>query len=135
MTLTGCANGGFGSGYGRGYENGGYVLRDNDKIYRDARGNYYCKKPDGTTGLIVGGLAGGVLGNVIAPGGSKTLGTILGAAGGALAGRAIERKNVRCEYVASCRARFCPQMGPHPHKKMAQESHCSALHRNSTRGK
>src|SRR3546814_2345150 len=51
MTLTGCANGGFGSGYGRGYDNGGYVLRDNDQIYRDARGNYYCKKPDGTTGL------------------------------------------------------------------------------------
>ncbi|HEY9579268.1 MAG TPA: glycine zipper 2TM domain-containing protein [Rhizorhapis sp.] len=97
MTLTGCANGGFGSGYGRGYDNGGYVLRDNDQIYRDARGNYYCKKPDGTTGLIVGGLAGGVLGNVIAPGGSKTLGTILGAAGGALAGRAIDRNNVRCE--------------------------------------
>src|SRR3546814_9682447 len=55
MTLTGCANGGFGSGYGRGYDNGGYVLRDNDQIYRDARGNYYCQKPDGTTGLIVGG--------------------------------------------------------------------------------
>src|SRR3546814_19913326 len=96
-TLTGGANGGCGGGYGRGYDNGGNVLRDKDQIYRDARGNYYCKKPDGTTGLIVGGLAGGVLGNVIAPGGSKTLGTILGAAGGALAGRAIDRNNVRCE--------------------------------------
>src|SRR3546814_1160470 len=94
MTLTCCANGGFGSGYGRGYDNGGYVLRDNDQMYRDARGNYYCKKPDGTTGLIVGGLAGGVLGHVIAPGGRKKLGTTLGAAGGAPAGGEIDRTNV-----------------------------------------
>src|SRR3546814_13249299 len=93
MTLTGCANGGFGSGYGRGYDNGGYVLRDNDQIYRDARGNYYCKKPDGTTGLIVGGLAGGVLGNVIAPGGSKT--------------RSEERR-VGQECVSTCRSRWSP---------------------------
>ena len=34
---------------------------------------------DGTTGLIVGGMAGGVLGSIIAPGGSKTVGAILGA--------------------------------------------------------
>ncbi|MBB6123797.1 glycine zipper 2TM domain-containing protein [Sphingobium subterraneum] len=74
-----------------------YYLSDNDPIYRDNDGRYYCKKPDGTTGAIVGGVAGGVLGNIIAPGGSKTLGTILGAAGGALAGQAIDRKNVRCE--------------------------------------
>ncbi|MCF8707738.1 glycine zipper 2TM domain-containing protein [Rhizorhapis sp. SPR117] len=100
LSLTGCANGGlFGDNdrYDRRYSENGYVLRDNDTIYRDANGNYYCKKPDGTTGLIVGGVAGGVLGNIIAPGGSKTLGTILGAAGGALAGRAIDRNNIRCE--------------------------------------
>src|SRR3546814_15523232 len=78
MTLTGCANGGFGSGYGRGYDNGGYVLRDNDQIYRDARGTYYCKNPDAPTGLIVGGLAGGVPANVTAPGRSRPPGPILG---------------------------------------------------------
>jgi len=33
---------------------------------------------------------------VIAGGGSSTLGTLLGAAGGALAGRSIDRNNVRC---------------------------------------
>jgi len=76
--------------------NDGYVLRDDDQIYRDANGNYYCKKPDGTTGLIVGGIAGGVLGNIIAPGGSKTLGTILGAGVGAVAGTAIDRSSIRC---------------------------------------
>ncbi len=73
------------------------ALRDNDQIYRDGNGRYYCKRDDGTTGTIVGALAGGVLGNIIAPGGSKTLGTILGAGGGALAGRAIDRNDVNCE--------------------------------------
>ena len=74
----------------------GYVLGPNDTIYRDNDGNYYCHRPDGSRGLIVGGLAGGVLGNIIAPNGSKTLGTIIGAAGGAIAGRAIDRGEVRC---------------------------------------
>lgn len=74
----------------------GYLLRDDDEIYRDTNGNYYCKKPDGTAGLIVGGITGGVLGNIIAPGGSKTLGTIIGAGVGAVAGTAIDRNNIRC---------------------------------------
>lgn len=86
------------------YRDGDYRERrlgDNDEIYRGRDGRYYCKRSDGTTGLIVGGLAGGVLGNVIAPGGSKTLGSVIGAIGGAVAGRAIEkgsdgRNNVRC---------------------------------------
>jgi outer membrane lipoprotein SlyB len=72
-------------------------LSDRDEIYRDNDGRYYCKRDDGTTGTIVGAIAGGVLGNVIAPGGSKTLGTILGAGGGALAGRAIDKNDVQCE--------------------------------------
>ncbi len=63
-------------------------------------GKYYCRRSDGTTGLIVGGIAGGVLGNVIAPGDSKTLGTVIGAIGGAVAGNAIDRgskkDDVRC---------------------------------------
>ena len=71
-------------------------LSNNDRVYRGQDGRYYCRRPDGTTGLIVGGIAGGVLGNVIAPGGSSTLGTILGAAGGAAAGRAIDRSGARC---------------------------------------
>ena len=39
----------------------------------------------------------GVLGNIIAPGGSGLLGTILGGAAGALAGREIDRSDSRCE--------------------------------------
>lgn len=95
--LAACSDyGGRGPGYAGGGYNDGYYLRDEDSIYRDNDGRYYCRKPDGTTGLVVGGLAGGVLGNIIAPGGSKTLGTILGAGAGALAGRAIDRNSVRC---------------------------------------
>ena len=71
-------------------------LHNNDRVYAGRDGRYYCRRSDGTTGLIVGGIAGGVLGNIIAPGGSNTLGTLLGAAGGAAVGRSVERNNVRC---------------------------------------
>jgi hypothetical protein len=71
-------------------------LGRNDRIYRGSDDRYYCRRDDGTTGLIVGGVAGGVLGNVIAPGGSKTLGTIIGAGAGALIGRAIDDGDMVC---------------------------------------
>lgn len=71
-------------------------LSRNDRIYRGQDGRYYCRRSDGTTGLVVGAIAGGVLGNIIAPGGSETLGTILGAGAGALAGREIDRGDARC---------------------------------------
>ncbi|MBB3878243.1 glycine zipper 2TM domain-containing protein [Sphingomonas pseudosanguinis] len=71
-------------------------LGANDRVYVGQDGRYYCRRNDGTTGLIVGGIAGGALGAAITSGGSQTLGTLLGAAGGALAGRSIERNNVRC---------------------------------------
>lgn len=82
------------------YRDGGYykprTLRPDDRVYRGRDGRYYCRRADGTTGLIIGGLAGGVLGNAIAPGGSKTLGTILGGGAGALLGRSIDRDGVTC---------------------------------------
>lgn len=71
-------------------------LGSNDRIYRGYDNRYYCDRSDGTTGLIVGGLAGGVLGNIIAPGEHRTLGTVIGAGAGALLGRAIDRNNVTC---------------------------------------
>jgi hypothetical protein len=67
-----------------------YRLGRNDRVYRGYDNRYYCRRDDGTTGLIVGGMAGGVLGNIITPGGYKTLGTILGAGAGALIGREID---------------------------------------------
>ncbi|MEP6785032.1 MAG: glycine zipper 2TM domain-containing protein [Sphingomonadales bacterium] len=71
-------------------------LSRNERVYRGENGQYYCRRSDGTTGLIVGGLAGGVLGNAIAPGGSKTLGTILGAIAGGAGGAAIDSSSARC---------------------------------------
>ncbi|MBA3878690.1 MAG: hypothetical protein C0500_03125 [Sphingobium sp.] len=52
-------------------------------------GRTYCRHSDGTTGLLVGGVGGAVVGNSIDNGG--LLGTALGAVGGALAGRAVDR--------------------------------------------
>ncbi len=72
-------------------------LTRNERIYRGQDGRYYCRRSDGTTGLIVGAIAGGVLGNVIAPGGSEKLGTVLGAIAGGIAGRSIDKSDdVRC---------------------------------------
>jgi hypothetical protein len=71
-------------------------LANNDRVYRGRDGRYYCRRSDGSTGLIVGAIAGGVLGNVIAEGRSETLGTVLGALGGAAVGAAIDRGDVRC---------------------------------------
>ena len=71
-------------------------LRRDDRIYRGSDNRYYCKRDDGTTGLIVGGITGGVLGNVIAPGGSKTIGTIAGAGLGAIIGKTIDDGDIVC---------------------------------------
>lgn len=82
------------------YRDGRYYqprrLSANDRIYRGRDNRYYCRRPDGTTGLIIGAIGGGVLGNVITSGNSNTLGTILGAVGGGLIGRGIDRNNVQC---------------------------------------
>lgn len=81
------------------YRDGSYEERRlgrGDRVYVGRDGRYYCRRGDGSAGLIVGGLAGGVLGNIIAPGGSKTLGTILGAAGGAALGSSVDKGDVRC---------------------------------------
>ena len=81
------------------YRAGDYPIRAlaaADPIYRGADGRLYCKRSDGTTGLIIGGVSGAALGNILAPGDSKTLGTIAGAGVGALIGRAIDRGEVRC---------------------------------------
>jgi hypothetical protein len=72
-------------------------LSDQDYVYRGSDGRYYCKRSDGTIGLIVGGITGGVLGNVVDGGRERTAGTLIGGALGALAGSAIQRSSeVRC---------------------------------------
>lgn len=119
-TLAGCSSYGTDSRY-RGYSSydynrvdpayGGYYadryyrdapnyrerrLSRRDRIYAGQDGRYYCRRDDGTTGLIVGGIAGGALGAAIAPGGSGVLGALIGGAAGAAVGQSVDRGQVRC---------------------------------------
>jgi uncharacterized protein YcfJ len=73
------------------------ALRLDTRVWRGDDGKYYCKRDDGTTGLIIGAAVGGLAGNEIAGRGDKLLGTLLGAAGGALLGREIDRDRYRCQ--------------------------------------
>ncbi len=122
-TLAGCTDYGAGpsSGYSGGYRsydydrpdpayNGYYAdryyregrnyrerqLSRNDRVYRGQDGRYYCRRSDGTTGLLVGAAAGGLLGAVIAPGGSGLLGGLIGAAAGGAIGNSVDKGEVRC---------------------------------------
>ena len=83
------------------YRDGRYYadrrLTRNDRIYRGQNGRYYCRRSDGTTGLIIGGGLGALAGNQINLGGSRTVRTIIGGAAGAIIGREIDRGNMRCD--------------------------------------
>ena len=82
----------------RSYRPGGperYLSRE-DTVYYGNDGRAYCRRSDGTTGLVVGAALGGVFGNVVDGGRSRVLGTLLGGAGGALLGRSIDQQRVSC---------------------------------------
>jgi hypothetical protein len=87
---------------GNGYDNRRYDDRryddrgyNNDRRY--ARNYQQCRRNSGTTGTILGAIAGGLLGREIGRGGYRnqpsTTGLILGAGAGALAGRAIDKSS------------------------------------------
>ena len=67
-----------------------------DRIYRGRDGRYYCERDDGTTGLIVGGAIGALIGNAVDDGRSSLLGTLIGGAAGAALGREVDRGELRC---------------------------------------
>ena len=69
---------------------------NNDTVWRGKDGRYYCKRNNGTTGLLVSAAGGALLGRTIDTRGERATGTILGAVGGALLGREIERRSARC---------------------------------------
>jgi len=96
-----------GGGYGRGYNdyrsdyrgyNDGYYGQTayRGQAWRGNDGRYSCRRNNGTTGLLVGGVAGALLGQGVAGRGDRTLGAILGAAGGALLGKSIDQSSARC---------------------------------------
>lgn len=80
--------------YGRYYEP--QLITRSDRIWRGRDGRYYCRRDNGTTGLIIGGAVGALVGRSLDGGRHRTVGTIIGAAGGALLGRAIDRGDLRC---------------------------------------
>lgn len=90
--------------YGRSYQANRYYrtgyapirVDRRTRIYRGNDNRYYCRRSDGTTGLIVGAAVGGLLGNQIAQGQSNLLGTLIGGGAGALLGREIDRGGVSC---------------------------------------
>lgn len=99
----------YGRGYHRDYYRGGdrgyYRERTSwgEPVYRNTRvwrghdGRAYCRRSDGTTGLLIGGAAGALIGRGMAGDyGDRTLGAILGAAGGALLGREVDRGGSSC---------------------------------------
>ncbi len=92
-----------GRGRHRGWDRGrGQERRYDERVDADTRiwrgddGRYYCRRDNGTTGLLIGAAVGGLIGNEVAGRGDRTLGVILGAAGGAILGRSIDRSNARC---------------------------------------
>jgi outer membrane lipoprotein SlyB len=56
------------------------------------------QKEPGAAGLIVGGLIGGGLGSLIGSGTGRTVATVVGAAGGAYAGRQVEKAQTQVSY-------------------------------------
>ena len=66
------------------------------KVWRDSRGRMRCHRSNGTTGLIIGAAGGALVGRAIDTHGERATGTILGAVGGALVGRAIDRSRTVC---------------------------------------
>ncbi len=86
-----------GRGWGQ-YERGGYRNDDYRNRY-DSRRSYnerrYSNRSNcrsgGTTGLLLGGVAGALLGRAVDTTGERTTGTVLGAGAGALLGREVER--------------------------------------------
>ena len=88
---------GYDRSYRDGYSRNGYdrSYRGYDRSYRGYNRSYRARQKcnDGDGGTIVGAIAGGLLGNTVAGRGDRTVGTILGAGVGALAGRAIDRSD------------------------------------------
>ena len=67
----------------------------NGKTWYDGQGRARCRRNNGTTGLLVGAAGGALLGRAVDTHGSRATGTIVGAAAGALLGRQVERSRKR----------------------------------------
>lgn len=83
----------------RGYDDRYYEPRRitrNSHMWRGDDGRYYCRRDNGTTGLVIGAGVGALAGHEIAGRGDRTLGAVLGGAVGAIIGREIDRGSLQC---------------------------------------
>ena len=83
------------------YDSRGYYyeprrITRSSRMWRGDDGRYYCRRDNGTTGLVIGAGVGALAGHEIAGRGDRTLGAILGGAVGAVIGREIDRGSLRC---------------------------------------
>jgi hypothetical protein len=90
------------------WDNAGYGPENRTPVYRTtsagrsqpywwgANGQVHCRRADGTTGLVVGALAGGTRGNVLAREGDKRLGSVIGGTLGAVLGNEIAKGSAGC---------------------------------------
>jgi hypothetical protein len=88
-----------GRGHDRGYDDDRYEgerVSQRSRVWRGDDGRYYCRRSNGTTGLIVGAAGGALAGRAIDSRGERTTGTIIGAALGGLLGRELQRGRARC---------------------------------------
>jgi hypothetical protein len=88
--------------WGRDYHEGNYeayALGPDDRVYRGEDGRYYCRRHDGSVGLVIGAGVGALLGDAIAPRGSKLLGAIIGGTAGAAVGASADAnsRDIRCQ--------------------------------------
>jgi hypothetical protein len=81
--------------YSRYYDNRGYY---NGPTWRGRNGQNYCRRSDGTTGMLIGAVGGALVGRTIDTRGDRTTGTLLGAVVGGLLGNAIEKDGNRNSY-------------------------------------
>ena len=80
----------------RGYYREPRRINRGDRVWRGNDGRYYCRRDNGTTGLIIGAAGGALIGREVDSRGDRAVGTILGAAIGGLLGREIDRGEARC---------------------------------------
>jgi hypothetical protein len=73
-----------------------YKSSNGVRYWRGSDGRYHCRRSNGTVGLIVGAAGGALVGRAVDTHGSRATGTVIGAAAGALLGRSVARNNVRC---------------------------------------
>lgn len=81
------------------YHNAGaqrYPSYQSSPYWYGNNGRINCRRSDGSTGVIVGAIAGGTLGNILAGSGDKRMGSIIGGSLGAILGKEIARGNGYC---------------------------------------